>query len=85
MSRQVSTLGAYSFAEAARYVRAPAATVRAWFLGMKTGIPTEILYQRCRGGDTVSVLAGDYEISSERVQEAIRFEEDLRAGSSAAA
>ena len=50
-----------------------------------TGIPTEILYQRCRGGDTVSVLADDYEISSERVQEAIRFEEDLRAGSSAAA
>ena len=49
-----------------------------------TGIPTEILYQRCRGGDTVSVLAGDYEISPERVQEAIRFEEDLRARSSAA-
>ena len=37
MTREVSTLGAYTFADAARYVRAPVATVRAWFLGTKTG------------------------------------------------
>ncbi len=33
----VSTMGAYTFAEAARYVMAPAATIRAWFLGTTTG------------------------------------------------
>ncbi|MDD9988642.1 MAG: DUF433 domain-containing protein [Spirochaetaceae bacterium] len=33
----VSTLGAYTFADAARYVVAPVATVRAWFLGTTTG------------------------------------------------
>lgn len=37
VTREVSTLGAYTFADAARYVRAPVATVRAWFLGTKTG------------------------------------------------
>ena len=37
MSREVSYLGAYTFADAARYVRAPVATVRAWFLGTRTG------------------------------------------------
>ena len=37
MSYDASRLGAYTFADAARYVRAPAATVRAWFLGTKTG------------------------------------------------
>ena len=37
MRHEVSTLGAYTFADAARYVRAPVATVRAWFLGTKTG------------------------------------------------
>ena len=37
VSYDVSTLGAYTFADAARYVRAPVATVRAWFLGTKTG------------------------------------------------
>ena len=40
MSREVSTLGAYTFADAARYVRAPVATARAWFLGTKTGSGT---------------------------------------------
>ena len=49
-----------------------------------TGIPTENLYQRHRGGDAVDILAGDYEISPERVQEAIHFERDLRARRSAA-
>ena len=29
----MSTLGAYTFADASRYVVAPVATVRAWFLG----------------------------------------------------
>ena len=33
----VSTMGAYTFAEVARYVMAPAATIRAWFLGTTTG------------------------------------------------
>ena len=37
VSDAVSALGAYTFADAARYVRAPVATVRAWFLGTKTG------------------------------------------------
>lgn len=37
MSYDASTLGAYTFTDAARYVRAPVATVRAWFLGTKTG------------------------------------------------
>ena len=49
-----------------------------------TGIPTEILYQRHRGGDTVDALASDYEIPLGRVQDAIHFEKDLRARRSAA-
>ena len=49
-----------------------------------TGIPTEILYQRHRGGDGVDVLAHDYEMPIERVREAIRFEQDLRGIRSAA-
>ena len=40
VSDAVSALGAYTFADAARYVRAPVATVRAWFLGTKTGCGT---------------------------------------------
>ena len=35
--KRVTTLGAYTVAEAARYVKAPPATVRAWFLGTATG------------------------------------------------
>ena len=34
---KVLTLGAYTIADAARYVKAPPATVRAWFLGTATG------------------------------------------------
>lgn len=49
-----------------------------------TGIPTEILYQRLRGGDEVDVLARDYEMPSEEIREAIRFEQDLRGVPSAA-
>ncbi len=49
-----------------------------------TGIPTEMLYQRHRGGDAVDVLASDYEMPLERVQEAIHFEQDLRSGRSVA-
>lgn len=49
-----------------------------------TGIPTEILYQRHRGGDEVDVLADDYEMPIERIREAIRFEQDLRGIRSAA-
>ena len=49
-----------------------------------TGIPTEILYQRHRGGDGVDVLAHDYEMPIERVREAIHFEQDLRGIRSAA-
>ena len=49
-----------------------------------TGIPTEILYQRHRGGDEVDVLAQDYEMPIERIREAIHFEQDLRGIRSAA-
>ena len=49
-----------------------------------TGIPTEILYQRHRGGDEVDVLAHDYEMPIERIREALRFEQDLRGIRSAA-
>ena len=49
-----------------------------------TGIPTEILYQRHRGGDEADVLAQDYEMAIERIREAIRFEQDLRGIRSAA-
>lgn len=49
-----------------------------------TGIPTEILYQRLRGGDEVDVLARDYEMPREAIREAIRFEQDLRGVHSAA-
>ena len=49
-----------------------------------TGIPTEILYQRRRGGDEVDVLARDYEIPTERIREAIIFEQELRGIRSAA-
>ena len=49
-----------------------------------TGIPTEMLYQRHRGGDAADVLADDYEMPLERVREAIHFEQDLRGRRSAA-
>ena len=49
-----------------------------------TGIPTEMLYQRHRGGDAADVLADDYEMPLERVREAIHFEQDLRGKRSAA-
>lgn len=49
-----------------------------------TGVPTEILYQRHRGGDELDVLAHDYEMSIERIQEGINFEQGLRGIRSAA-
>jgi len=49
-----------------------------------TGIPTDILYQRHRGGDALEVIATDYEMLPEQVQEAIHFEHDLRGTRSAA-
>jgi uncharacterized protein (DUF433 family) len=49
-----------------------------------TGIPTEILYQRRRGGDDLDVLARDYEIPIERIRDAINFEQNLRGIRSAA-
>ena len=39
-----------------------------------TGIPTEIIAERCKAGDSVKELAFDYERTQEEVEEAIRCE-----------
>lgn len=43
------------------------------------GIPTAILADRFKAGDTFSMLAGDYETSTEEIEEAIRCELDRKA------
>jgi uncharacterized protein (DUF433 family) len=43
------------------------------------GVPTAILADRFKAGDTLSVLAGDYDTSTEEIEEAIRCELDRKA------
>jgi len=39
-----------------------------------TGVPTEIVFERFQAGETVALLAEDYDIAPDLIQEAIRFE-----------
>ncbi|HEY7688572.1 MAG TPA: DUF433 domain-containing protein [Dongiaceae bacterium] len=43
------------------------------------GVPTAVLADRFKGGDTLQELAGDYGVSTEEIEEAIRCEFDRRA------
>jgi uncharacterized protein (DUF433 family) len=43
------------------------------------GVPTAVLADRFKGGDTLQDLAGDYGVSTEEIEEAIRCEFDRRA------
>jgi uncharacterized protein (DUF433 family) len=40
-----------------------------------TGIPTEVVGDRFRGGDTIDVLAADYEVTRDRIEQALRWEQ----------
>jgi uncharacterized protein (DUF433 family) len=39
-----------------------------------TGVPTEIIFERFQAGETVALLAEDYDIEQDLIQEAIRYE-----------
>ncbi len=39
-----------------------------------TGIPTDVVVERFRAGDSIIDLAEDYDITEEKVEEAIRYE-----------
>ncbi len=41
---------------------------------VRRGLPTEVIVDRFRGGETVAELADDYALSSEEVEEALRYE-----------
>jgi uncharacterized protein (DUF433 family) len=43
------------------------------------GVPTAVLADRFKAGDTLKELANDYETSTEEIEEAIRCEFDRRA------
>jgi uncharacterized protein (DUF433 family) len=44
-----------------------------------TGVPTAVIIERYKAGDSIQALADDYECASRDIEEAIRCEIDLRA------
>lgn len=40
----------------------------------RTGTPTDVLFERYRAGDSVAALAEDYDLTTDEVEEAIRYE-----------
>ncbi len=44
-----------------------------------TGIPTAVIAERHKGGETIAELAGDYHRSATEIEEAIRCEQRIAA------
>jgi uncharacterized protein (DUF433 family) len=44
-----------------------------------TGIPTDVVAQRFDAGEKIESIAGDYEITPQQIEDAIRYERISRA------